>query len=221
MLTADAAVALSVALSIVWSCPLPVNAAAVEACAGPARIVPGAAIGPVRIGMPLADIVSLLGPPSVVDRVASEDPRQWRALAAERASRVASLAEASTGWAAAFYDSGPNAGLRLYAWNGRLARITLDATAHGARLRNCATKEGIRLGSPAQAVRHAYGPAEYGASYSWDAYWIYDSRGLFVRTARPGLAGDEAVISITVFAPSGFCQVALSDPRKISPRLCP
>ena len=35
------------------------------------------------------------------------------------------------------------------------------------------------------------------------------------------MADDEAVISITVFAPSAFCQVALSDPRKISPRLCP
>jgi hypothetical protein len=213
--------AIAVALSIVWSCAPAVNAAPVEACAATARIIPGAAIGPLRLGMPLTEIISLLGPPSVVDRVASEDPRQWRALAAERASRVASPAEASTGWAAAFYDSGPNAGLRLYTWSGRLARVTLDATEHGARLRNCATKEGIRLGSPAQAVRRAYGAAEYGATYSWDAYWIYDSRGLFVRIARSGSAADEAVISITIFAPEGFCQIALSDPRSISPRLCP
>ena len=213
--------AIAVALSIVWSCAPPVNAAPVEACAAPARIIPGTAIGPVRIGMALADVIPLLGPPSVVDRVASEDPRQWRALAAERASRVTSPAEASTGWAAVFYDSGQNAGLRLYAWNGRLARITLDATDQGGRLRNCATKEGVRLGSSAQAVRRAYGAAEYGAAYSWDAYWIYDSRGLFVRIARSGSAADEAVISITIFAPEGFCQIALSDPRRISPRLCP
>ena len=146
---------------------------------------------------------------------------QWRALAAKAAYRVASLSEAYTGWAAAFYDRGPNTGLHLYAWNGRLARITLDGTERGTRLRNCTTKEGIRLGSPAQAVRRAYGAPEYGASYSWDTYWIYDSRGLFVRTARPGLADGEAVISITVFAPSAFCEIALSDPRKISPGLCP
>ena len=134
--------------------------------------------------MLLSDIAALLGPPSVVDRVESEDPMQWRALAGKTASRAASLSEASTGWAAAFYDSGPNTGLHLYAWKGRLARITLDGTEGRTRLRNCTTKEGIRLGSPAQAVRRAYGAPEYGASYSWDRYWIYDSRGLFVRTAR-------------------------------------
>jgi len=94
-----------------------------------------------------------------------------------------------------------------------------DAAAQSTWCRGLGAAD-IRLGSPTQAVPRAYGVPEYAASYSWDTFWIYDSRGLLVRTSRPGPAGDETLMSITVFAPSAFCEIALSDPRKISPRLC-
>src|SRR5437867_2355070 len=158
---------IAVALSVAWSCPH-VDARSGGVCAAPGRITPGVAIGLLRIGMPLAGIISLLGPPSVLDRVPSEDPRQWQALAAAKASRAADISEVSAGWAAAFYDSGANAGLQLYARDSQLARITLDGAEAAARLRDCVTKEGIRLGSSARSLRRAYGPPEFSAVYSWD-----------------------------------------------------
>jgi hypothetical protein len=189
-------------------------------CTRPTTIVPGAAVGPLRIGMSVAEVVRILGSPSVVDRVPSEDPWQWRALATGHATRIASLSEAANGWAAVFYDSGPNTGLRLYGRSGRLARITLADVEGATGLSTCVTKEGIGLRSVETSIRRTYGSPQYSAAFSWDQYWIYDSRGISFRTAGAASAPNEVVITISIFAPSTFCQVALSDPRKISPELC-
>lgn len=214
------AAAMAIALFAICG-PEPTLAGALPGlCAVPATITPGATIGSVRIGMPLAEAARILGSPSVIDHVLSEDAWQWRALATGHATRIGSPAEGAIGWVAVFYDGGANAGLRLYGRNGRLVRITLDDVEGAAGLPGCATKEGIRLRSPAPSIRRTYGSPEYSATYSWDAYWIYDSRGISFRTAGVASAANGEVIAISIFAPSAFCQVALSDPRKLSPALC-
>jgi len=94
-------------------------------------VLTGEGIGPLRIGMTLAEITAAAGPDSDPEGVGGPEPEACDQFRPERAPE----------------------GVIVMVEQGRLTRISLD---EGARV---ATDRGIRVGDPAGRVREAYGAA--------------------------------------------------------------
>lgn len=159
------------------------SAPALGPCGGHARVDPGAGVGPLRLGMPVADVERLLGTPPMPVRQGTVAGVPWE------------------DWY--FF---PRTDVEVFAKDSAVVQIVLGAGTPDTR--GCATAEGIQLGSPAAALRAAYGAPD-GVSIVRNqgggqviAFWVYDKRGLQVI-----LDTGNDVLGLEIFTSGTFCSV--------------
>jgi len=150
-------------------------------CASDTQVVPGAAVGPLRLGMPVAEGGRLLGTPPLPVKKGTISTSTWEQ------------------WY--FF---PRTDVELLAKDSAVVRIVVGAGTPDTR--RCATPEGIRLGSPGSALTASYGAPD-GASILRNgddsqvmAFWVYDKRGLQVM-----LDSGNRVLALDIFTPGAFC----------------
>ena|SRR6266478_1784188 len=149
-------------------------------CDDAPTIVPGEAIGKLKLGMPVEEVAQLLGKPDLSEKNGKAGNSEWRQL---------------------YYY--PSSDVQVEAQDGRVVKIMLGSGTQDTL--KCSTSEGLRLGSQVTGkVKKSLGePDGKDNAGGVIARWVYNKRGLELLVNPQG-----QVLAIVVFLRGTYCSVS-------------